>query len=194
MSTSSNFGNMFSAAGASFFLPFLPMTPAQILLTNGLYDLSQTGIPADNVDEEALIKPKHWNINFIKRYMLFFGPLSSLFDFATFGILYFMFHARGALFQTGWFIESMATQILVVFVIRTFRTPFTSSRPSLQLLVTCLVLVVVAVIIPFTPLGLTLGFVRPPMAYFIMLVLLVTAYLFMVELIKNTFLKKVSEG
>ena len=194
MATSSNFGNMFSAAGASFFLPFLPMTPAQILLTNGLYDLSQTGIPADNVDPEALLKPKHWNINFIKRYMLFFGPLSSLFDFATFGILYFGFNARGALFQTGWFIESMATQILVVFVIRTFRTPFTSSKPSLQLLITCLVLVGCAVGLPFTPLGASLGFVRPPAGYFMVLILLVIAYLFLVEVVKNMFLKKVSES
>jgi Mg2+-importing ATPase len=194
MATSSNFGNMFSAAGASFFLSFLPMTPAQILLTNGLYDLSQTGIPSDNVDEEALLKPKHWNIGFIKRYMIFFGPLSSLFDFATFGLLYFGFHARGALFQTGWFIESMATQILVVFVIRTFRSPFLLSKPSLQLLITCIAIVGVAIGLPFTPLGATLGFVRPPLAYFLALILLVTAYLFLVETVKNIFLRKVNEG
>lgn len=194
MATSSNFGNMFSAAGASFFLPFLPMTPAQILLTNGLYDLSQTGIPSDNVDAEALLKPKHWNINFIKKYMLFFGPLSSLFDFATFGILYFVFHARGELFQTGWFIESMATQILVVFVIRTFRTPFILSKPSLQLLITCFILVAVAIVIPFTAFGTMLGFVRPPMAYFVVLILLVGSYLFLVETVKNIFLRKVNMG
>lgn len=194
MATSSNFGNMFSAAGASFFLSFLPMTPAQILLTNGLYDLSQTGIPSDNVDREALLKPKHWNIGFIKRYMIFFGPLSSLFDFATFGLLYFGFHARGALFQTGWFIESMATQILVVFVIRTFRSPFLLSKPSLQLLITCIAIVGVAIGLPFTSLGATLGFVRPPLAYFLALILLVAAYLFLVEMVKNIFLRKVNEG
>ncbi|MFH0773361.1 MAG: magnesium-translocating P-type ATPase [bacterium] len=191
MATSSNFGNMFSAAGASFFLSFLPMTAPQILLTNGLYDLSQTGIPADNVDPEALLKPKHWNVNFIKRYMLFFGPLSSLFDFATFGILYFGFHARGSLFQTGWFIESMATQILVVFVIRTFRSPFFLSNPSPQLLTTCIALVALVVGLPYTSLGGTLGFVPLPMAYFIILILLVTSYLFLVEVVKNIFLKKV---
>jgi len=191
MATSSNFGNMFSAAGASFFLSFLPMTPVQILLTNGLYDLSQTGIPSDNVDPEALLKPKHWNINFIKQYMLFFGPLSSLFDFATFGVLYFMFHARGALFQTGWFIESMATQILVVFVIRTFRTPFVLSKPSPQLLITCIALVLVACVIPFTAIGASLGFVRPPFAYFVVLIILVASYLFLVETVKNMFLKKI---
>ena len=194
MATSSNFGNMFSAAGASFFLPFLPMTPAQILLTNGLYDISQTGIPADNVDPEALLKPKHWNINFIKQYMLFFGPLSSLFDFATFGIMYFGFHARGGQFQTGWFIESMATQILVVFVIRTFRSPFILSKPSLQLLLTCIAVVGIAVVIPFMPLGASLGFAQPPLAYFGALVVLVISYLFLVELVKNIFLKKMSEG
>jgi Mg2+-importing ATPase len=193
MATSSNFGNMFSAAGASFFLPFLPMTAPQILLTNGLYDFSQTGIPSDNVDAEALLKPKHWNINFIKRYMLFFGPLSSLFDFATFAILYFGFHARGALFQTGWFIESMATQILVVFVIRTFRSPFLLSKPSPQLLISCIALVALAVGIPFTALGTTLGFVQPPPAYFIVLTLLVFSYLFLVEIVKNIFLKNMNE-
>jgi len=194
MATSSNFGNMFSAAGASFFLSFLPMTPVQILLTNGLYDLSQTGIPADNVDPEALIRPKHWNIGFIKRYMLFFGPISSLFDFATFAILYFMFHARGSLFQTGWFIESMATQILVVFVIRTFRTPFILSKPSPQLFFTCIALVAVAIGIPFTALGTSLGFVRPPMMYFVALAVLVFSYLILVEAVKRIFLKKMGEG
>ncbi len=193
MATSSNFGNMFSAAGASFFLNFLPMTPAQILLTNGMYDLSQTSIPSDNVDPEALLKPKHWNVSFIKKYMLFFGPLSSLFDFATFGILYFGFHARGALFQTGWFIESMATQILVVFVIRTFRSPFILSRPSKQLLISCVAIVAVAIGIPFTPFGLSLGFVQPPAGYFIALVILVVSYLFLVEIVKSIFLRKISE-
>jgi len=194
MATSSNFGNMFSAAGASFFLPFLPMTPAQILLTNGIYDLSQIGIPSDNVDPEALLKPKHWNINFIKKYMLFFGPISSLFDFATFGILYFGFRAQGALFQTGWFVESMVSQILIVFVIRTFRTPFTSSRPSSQLLFTCLALLAVVIGLPYTPLGTSLGFVPLPALYFIVLILLVATYLFLVETVKKIFIKRVSES
>jgi Mg2+-importing ATPase len=113
MGTSSNFGNMFSAAGASFFLPFLPMAPLQILLTNSLYDLSQITIPTDNVDPESLLKPRHWNIGFIKYYMLFFGPISSLYDFITFGMMLLIFHAHGPLFQTGWFVESLATEILV---------------------------------------------------------------------------------
>jgi Mg2+-importing ATPase len=192
MATSSNFGNMFSAAGASFFLPFLPMTSAQILLTNGLYDISQTSIPTDNVDPESLLKPKHWDIAFIKKYMIFFGPLSSLFDFLTFGILLFVFHARGSLFQTGWFIESMATQILVVFVIRTSRSPFFRSKPSIQLLVTCLILACIALVIPFTPLASALGFVPPPPLYFGILMVLVTAYLILIEAVKKVFLQKYS--
>lgn len=192
MATSSNFGNMFSAAGASFFLPFLPMTPTQILLTNGLYDISQTGIPSDNVDPESLLKPRHWNIDFIKKYMIFFGPLSSIFDFITFGILFFVFHARGGLFQTGWFIESIATQILVVFVIRTSRTPFFLSRPSMQLLITCLIITIISVFIPFTPLAKMLGFVFPPTEYFLILILLVAAYLILIETVKNLFLKRFS--
>jgi len=129
------------------------MTPVQILLTNGLYDVSQLSIPSDNVDPESLLKPRHWNINFIKNYMVFFGPLSSLFDFATFGVMLYIFHARGPLFQTGWFIESIATEILVVFVIRTARTPFFFSRPGKWLLITCLSLTLIGMLLPFTPLA-----------------------------------------
>ena len=192
MSVSSNFGNMFSAAGASFFLPFLPMTPVQILLTNGIYDISQTSIPSDNVDPESLLKPRHWNIKFIKNYMIFFGPLSSIFDFATFGIMLFIFHARDSLFQTGWFIESIATEILIVFVIRTARTPFFLSRPSKWLFFTCISLAILGVMLPFTPLTKPLGFVIPPPGYFIILIILVTAYLTLVEIVKTTFLKRFS--
>jgi Mg2+-importing ATPase len=131
MGTSSNFGNMFSMAGASFILPFLPMTPSQILLTNAMYDVSQLSIPTDNVDPEELHQPKKWDIGIIRRYMIFFGPISSLYDFMTFGVMYFLFHARGSLFQTGWFVESLATQIMVIFIIRTNRMPFYKSRPGL---------------------------------------------------------------
>jgi Mg2+-importing ATPase len=190
MATSSNFGNMFSAAGASFFLPFLPMTPVQILLTNGLYDVSQLSIPSDNVDPEALIKPRHWNINFIKDYMVFFGPLSSIFDFATFGVMLFVFHAKGPLFQTGWFIESIATEILVVFLIRTYRSPFFLSRPSKWLVATCLSLAGTGILLPFTPLARTLGLVAPPFKYFGILIILIVCYLTLVEIVKQKFLKK----
>jgi len=192
MGTSSNFGNMFSAAGASFFLPFLPMTPVQILLTNGLYDMSQLTIPTDNVDPESLIKPRHWNINFIRNYMIFFGPISSLYDFLTFGVMYFLFKARGPLFQTGWFIESMATEILVIFVIRTSRTPFFLSRPSKWLLVACVGIVGMSLLIPFSPLAAQLGFVTPPPLYFIILIALVSTYLLLVGTLKQIFLKKFS--
>lgn len=190
MGTSSNFGNMFSAAGASFFLPFLPMTPVQILLTNGLYDMSQLTIPTDNVDAESLVRPRHWNINFIKDYMIFFGPISSVYDFLTFGIMFFFFHARGPLFQTGWFIESMATEILVVFVIRTSRTPFFLSKPSIWLLGACLGIVSLSLFLPFSPLANALGFIAPPPLYFIVLIALVSTYLSLVEFLKKIFLKK----
>jgi Mg2+-importing ATPase len=190
MSTSSNFGNMFSAAFSSFFLPFLPMTPVQILLNNALYDVSQMSIPSDNVDPESLIKPRHWNINFIKAYMIFFGPISSLFDFLTFFIMYFVFHARGALFQTGWFIESLATQILVIFVIRTSRSPFILSKPSTWVALTSLGTVAIGLIIPFTPLSAALGFLSPPPLYFAFLTFLIIAYLVLVESLKSIFLKR----
>jgi Mg2+-importing ATPase len=189
MSTSSNFGNMFSAAGASFFLPFLPMTPVQILLTNGLYDISQMSIPSDNVDRESLVKPRHWDVNFIKRYMTFFGPISSLFDLLTFGVMLFIFKANETLFQTGWFIESLATEVLVVFIIRTSRTPFFKSRPSKWLFATCLGVVFFATVLPFTPLAASLGLVIPPLLYFLIMVLLVFIYLVLVEFLKTRFLK-----
>ncbi len=192
MSTSSNFGNMFSAAGASFFLSFLPMTPVQILLTNGLYDISQLTIPSDNVDPESLIKPRHWNVDFIKNYMIFFGPLSSIYDYLTFFIMIVLFHAKGPLFQTGWFIESIATEILVVFVIRTARSPFFLSNPSKWLLLTCLGIVLIGLLLPFTPLALSLGFIAPPPLYFGILIVLVATYLCFVEIMKSVFLKKYS--
>ena len=130
MGTSSNFGNMFSAAVASTFLSFLPMLPSQILLNNLLYDASQMTIPTDHVDPEMLARPSHWDITFIRRFMLVFGPISSLFDFLTFALMLGPFAAGPALFRSGWFVESLATQTLVVFVIRTRRVPFWRSRPS----------------------------------------------------------------
>lgn len=200
MSTSSNFGNMFSAAGASFILPaithnpfFLPMTPVQILLTNALYDLSQLGIPSDNVDKESLIKPRHWNISFIRSYMIFFGPVSSIYDFLTFGALLFMFHAYAMpLFQTGWFIESIMTEILVVFVIRTSRTPFYKSKPSKTLFLSCMCLIAVALAIPFSPFARSLGLVAPSCSLLITLFGLVVTYLILVEFMKQKFLKRYS--
>ena len=138
MATSSNFGNMFSAAAASAFLSFLPMLPSQILLNNLLYDASQMTIPTDNVDEEMLARPSAWDLGFIRSFMLFFGPLSSIFDFVTFAVMIGVLHAHAAEFRTGWFVESLATQTLVIFVIRTRRQPFWRSRPSRPLLVASL--------------------------------------------------------
>ena len=151
MGTSSNFGNMFSAAGASAFLPFLPMLPSQILLNNLLYDASQLAIPTDHADEEQLARPSRWDVRFIRRFMLFFGPLSSVFDFATFAVLLWVFHAGPVLFRSGWFAESLATQTLVIFVIRTRRIPFFRSRASLPLTLAALGAATAGVVIPALP-------------------------------------------
>ena len=192
MGTSSNFGNMFSAAGASAFLPFLPMSPSQILLNNSLYDISQISIPTDNVDEESLRRPRHWDIKLIKNYMLFFGPISSLYDFMTFGMMLWFFHANQPMFQTGWFVESLATQVLVVFVIRTSRVPFYKSRPSKWLTLTCLSVVAAGLLLPYTPLAHGLGFVMLPPLYFLCLIGLVGTYILLVMVLRRLFLRKMS--
>lgn len=184
MGTSSNFGNMFSAATASFMLPFLPMTASQILLTNFLYDISQIAIPTDNVDPETLQKPEKWDIGIIKKYMLTFGPASSLFDFATFGMMLFVFHANESLFQTGWFVESLITEILVIFMIRTRRIPFFTSKPGTILTISSLLIVITGVLIIYSPLASYFGFVQLPTLYFSILVLFTLVYLGIVESIK----------
>ncbi|HEV7172359.1 magnesium-translocating P-type ATPase [Pedococcus sp.] len=189
MGTSSNFGNMFSAAAASGILPFLPMLPSQILLNNVLYDAGQLTIPTDNVDEEQLRRPSHWDIAFIRRFMLFFGPLSSLFDFMTFGIMLGPLHAGADLFRSGWFAESLATQTLVIFAIRTRRIPFLRSRPSTALTLASLAVVAAAAVLPLTPLAHLLGFARPPGAFYGALAGMVLAYLILVELGKKVFFK-----
>ena len=153
MGTSSNFGNMFSVTVAAAFLPFLPMLPFQILLNNLLYDASQMTIPTDRVDEEQLARPSHWDITFIRRFMIRFGPISSLFDFATFAVMLWVFDAAAPEFRSGWFVESLATQTLIVFVIRTRRVPFLRSRPSRPLLVSVLAVVAVGALIPQSPLN-----------------------------------------
>ena len=192
MGTSSNFGNMFSMAGATLFLPFLPMLPVQILLNNLLYDVSEIPIPLDSVDEEYLTQPRHWNMNFIRNFMLSIGPVSSFFDFLTFYIMLHVFHSGEKLFHTGWFIESMATQVLVIFIIRTRRNPF-KSRPNMWLTLCSLSVVVLAVALPFTPLGVYLGFVPPPFSFYAILTGLVFFYLFAVEGIKQWFFHHFAE-
>jgi Mg2+-importing ATPase len=187
MGTSSNFGNVFSMAGASLFLPFLPMLPTQILLNNLLYDLAQITIPTDNVDETYLQKPQHWDIGLIRNFMVYIGPISSIFDFLTFYVLLHFFRASEALFHTGWFVESLATQTLVLFVIRTSKNPL-RSRPSGPLMATCLAVVVVGIYLPFSPLAGVLGFTPLPAAYFAFLALATGAYLLLVEAAKRHLL------
>jgi Mg2+-importing ATPase len=189
MATSSNFGNMFSMAAATLFLPFLPMLPLQILLNNLLYDVSEITLPLDNVDDEDLASPKHWHMGFIRNFMLTIGPISSLFDFLTFYLLIKLFDAQEAMFRTGWFVESMATQVLVIFVIRTRRNPL-RSRPNRWLVLTSLSVLLMAMLLPFTALAPYLGFTALPTAFFALLVGLVVTYLVMVEGGKQWFYRR----
>jgi Mg2+-importing ATPase len=189
MGTSSNFGNMFSMAGASLFLPFLPMLPTQILLNNFLYDLAQITIPTDSVDPTYIRKPQRWNIQGVRRFMLVIGPISSLYDFLTFWVLLSCFHASEALFHTGWFVESLATQVLVVFVIRTAAKPW-ASRPSVPLVVTGLGVVLLAALLPWAPVASALGFVPLPWPFFIFLVGATATYLALVQWAKVRILPR----
>ncbi len=187
MGTSSNFGNMFSAAGGSLLLNFLPMTPTQILLNNLLYDTGEMTIPTDRVDSEHLQRPAQWDLRLIRRFMIFFGPISSIFDFLTFGVMIFLFNARGSLFQTAWFTESLATQSLVIFAIRTRRVPFLRSRPGTALVLGTLGSVAIGVALPFTPAARFFGFTALPAPLLGILALMVVAYITLVELGKSFF-------
>jgi Mg2+-importing ATPase len=186
MGTSSNFGNMFSMAGGVLFLPFLPMLPVQILLNNLLYDVSEIAIPLDNVDEQSIERPCHWNMQFVRDFMLVLGPVSSVFDFLTFALLLFIFRADEALFHTGWFVESLATQVLVIFVIRTPGSPL-RSLPHPLLTATSLAVVMVAVALPFTPIGAWFGFVALPMGFLLALAVMTACYLVVVQQVKAWF-------
>jgi Mg2+-importing ATPase len=192
MATSSNFGNMFSMAGAYVFLPFLPMLPSQILLNNLLYDSSQVAIPSDSVDPSFIQKPQHWDFSLIRNFMIFIGPLSSIFDFLTFFLLLHVFHAGPVLFHTGWFVESLATQTLVVFVIRTANNPL-RSRPSTPLIITVLLVVAIGILLPYTPLARPLGFTPLPGLYYLFLIGMTLAYLLLVELVKRPLLKRYTQ-
>jgi len=193
MGISSNFGNVFSMAGASIFLPFLPMLPTQILLNNFLYDLAQITIPTDNVDDSYLIKPQHWDIGVIRNFMVFIGPISSIFDFLTFYVLLHFFRAGQALFHTGWFVESLATQTLVVFVIRTTKNPL-RSRPSAPLFLTCIAVVAIGMYLPFSPLANMLGFTPLPFSYFVFVAVATVIYLLLVEAVKRVLLHKATRN
>ncbi|MFS0717793.1 magnesium-translocating P-type ATPase [Arthrobacter sp. 1P04PC] len=193
MGTSSNFGNMFSAATASVVLSFLPMLPGQILLNNLLYDTGQLAIPGDRVDREQLLAPAHWNIGFIRRFMFLFGPISSLFDFATFGLMLYVFNAVPGEFRAGWFIESIATQTLIIFAIRTRRVPFLRSRPSAGLLGASLGVVAVGVFLPLSPLAGLLGFDPLPVPFFLALLGMTVVYLVLVEVAKRWFFARAAQ-
>lgn len=195
MGTSSNFGNMLSAAVASVFLPFLPMLPMQILFMNLLYDVANFTLPTDAVDEEYTKWPKRWDMGFVRKFTLFFGPFSSLYDFLTFGIMLFIFGAASAtpqaaaLFQSGWFVESFWTEVFVIFVIRTRRIPFFTSRPGKWLAILTISAVVFGTIVPFTILGGALGFTALPVEYWGLLILMVVTYLLLVDAGKVFFYK-----
>jgi Mg2+-importing ATPase len=184
MGTSSNFGNMFSMAGASVFLPFLPMLPTQILLNNFLYDTAQITIPSDNVDGEYIRTPRRWDMKLIRNFMIYIGPISSVYDFLTFYVLLHFFHASQPEFHTGWFVESLATQTLVLFVIRTMGNPL-KSRPSIPLATTTILIVIVGILLPYLPFAGYLGFTALPARFFTFLAISTATYLLLVELAKR---------
>jgi P-type Mg2+ transporter len=188
MGASSNFGNMFSVLGASALLPFVPMAPIQILTNNLLYDVSQVPIPADNVDPEQVSRPRPWDMGEITRFILCIGPLSSIFDYTTFAAMYFLFGARSpahaALFQTGWFVESLMTQTLIIHVIRTNRIPFLQSRASWPLIATTVAIMAVGLLLPPSPIASALGFVPLPVRYWPILAVTLVAYMSVTQLVK----------
>ncbi len=190
MATSANFGNMFSMAGASLFLPFLPMLPSQILLTNLLTDFPEMTIATDRVDPEFVEKPRRWDIKFIRNFMMTFGPVSSVFDFLTFGVLLFILHAQPDLFRTGWFLESVISASVIVLVIRT-RRPFYQSRPGKYLLAATLIVAGVTLILPFSPLGGLFRFRPLPAPFFIALGAIMFLYIIAAEIAKRVFYKKI---
>ncbi len=195
MAASSNFGNMFSVLGASIFLPFLPMLPIQVLTNNLLYDFSQTGIPTDEVDAEWLRVPRKWAINELRRFILFIGPISSIFDYATFLIMLYVFNCwnNPDLFHTGWFVESLFTQTLIIHVIRTNKIPFIESRASWPLILTSLAIVAIGAWLPFSPLASALGFVALPPLYWLFLLAMLVCYVVLTQVVKGWFIRRFAD-
>jgi Mg2+-importing ATPase len=189
MSTSANFGNMFSMAGASLFLPFLPLLPKQILLTNLMTDFPEMTIATDTVDAEMVNRPRRWDIAFIRKFMFTFGLVSSIFDYLTFGVLLLVLHATPEQFRTGWFMESVVSAAIIVLVIRS-RRPFYKSRVGIQLLVATLAVVTATLILPFTPLGRMFGFVPLPASFLLILGLIMILYIFTAEVVKKVFYRR----
>jgi len=194
MGTSSNFGNMISVAAASLFLPFLPLLPVQILLNNLLYDLSQSTIPTDAVDKEYVLAPKRWDIGFIKKFLLVFGPVSSLFDILTFTSLLVIFHAPMELFRTVWFLESLCTQTFIIFAIRTTKVPFYKSHPSRLLIISSIIVVLAGIAITLSPAGGLFGFVPITFPYFLLIGALVIGYIVVVEIVKKRFYRHTTDS
>ncbi|KLU77058.1 magnesium-translocating P-type ATPase [Clostridium botulinum] len=192
MTASSNFGNMFSVIGASIFVPFLPMMPLQVLTNNLLYDLSQTTIPTDSVDEEWIAKPRKWSVDDIKRFIIYIGPISSIFDYTTYFVMLYIFKAwnNPALFQTGWFLESLFTQTLIIHVIRTNKIPFIESRASKPLTITSLLIVILGVVLVNSPLSSVFGFTKLPLLYYLVLSVTLFCYVALTQVIKMIYIKK----
>jgi Mg2+-importing ATPase len=210
MGASSSFGNMFSVLGASIWLPFLPMKPIQLLTNNLLYDFSQVPIPTDDVDPEQVARPTPWSMSHITRFILFIGPCSSIFDYTTFCIMWFIFGcqfatggvpwssykgdaestAQASLFQTGWFVESLLTQTLIIHVIRTNKVPFIQSRASWPLIMTSLAIMLVGAWLPFSPVGSWLGFVPLPGLYWPLVLLTLFAYVVLTQFVKAWLVRK----
>ena len=192
MGASSNFGNMFSVLGASLFLPFLPMAPIQVLTNNLLYDFSQTAIPTDNVDEEYLAQPRHWDISNVFKFMVFIGPISSIFDYATYAMMLFVFDSwsNPSLFQTGWFVESLLTQTLIIHIIRTARIPFIESRASTPLIATTIIICCIGIALPFTWAGTALGFTPLPWLYWPLVFGMLVTYSILTHLVKVWFVRR----
>jgi Mg2+-importing ATPase len=190
MATSANFGNMFSMAGVSLFLPFLPLLPKQILLTNLMTDFPEMTIATDRVDSEMVDYPRRWDIKAIRKFMITFGLVSSVFDYLTFGALLSILHATQDQFRTGWFLESVISASLIVLVIRS-RKPFFKSRPGTYLLMATLLVVVVTLILPFTPLDEIFGFTRLSISFLVLIGIIIMAYIIAAEMAKTVFYKKV---
>ncbi|MFL7790978.1 MAG: cation transporting ATPase C-terminal domain-containing protein, partial [Anaerolineae bacterium] len=190
ITTSANFGNMFSMAGASLFLPYLPMLPMQILLTNFLTDFPAMTIAGDSVDREMIERPRRWNITFIRNFMVTFGLVSSAFDYLTFGILLLVVRATTDQFRTGWFLESVLTELLILLVVRTQR-PFFKSKPGRYLALSALAVAVVTLILPYSPLDGILGFTPLPLPLLLVLLGITVAYITASEVVKRFFYRRV---
>jgi Mg2+-importing ATPase len=194
MTASSNFGNMFSMLGASMFLPFLPMLPVHLLVQNLLYDISQISIPWDKMDEEFIRKPKKWDAGSVSRFMLFIGPISSIFDFATFAVMFFVFKANTPehqiLFQSGWFVEGLLSQTLIIHMIRTRKVPFIQSWAATPVVALTSLIMVIGILIPFSPFAAALKMQPLPLSYFPWLIGILTCYCLLTQLVKNWFIKK----